>query len=140
MMISMGGVLATAELCKHLGLGQMETMAAQFFVVMFIAPRLAAILFPAKSITGEQSPSITGLTYVQGEEVKLGEGKPAVVEFWATWCPPCKASIPHLNELFTKYQDRGMQFVGITREGEDKVGPFITSMAGKFSVRCLPPC
>jgi thiol-disulfide isomerase/thioredoxin len=45
-------------------------------------------------------------------------GRPLLFEFWATWCPPCRASLAHLNELDQKYHDRGLQIVGIT--GEDK--------------------
>ena len=45
-------------------------------------------------------------------------GQPLLIEFWATWCPPCRASIAHLNELNKQYHGRGLQIVGIT--GEDK--------------------
>jgi len=45
-------------------------------------------------------------------------GRPLLIEFWATWCPPCRASIAHLNELDQKYHPLGLQIVGIS--GEDK--------------------
>lgn len=43
-------------------------------------------------------------------------GKPLLLEFWATWCPPCRQSIPHLNEIYAKFKDRGLQVVGVTDE------------------------
>lgn len=43
-------------------------------------------------------------------------GKPLLLEFWATWCPPCRRSIPHLNEIHAKYKDRGLMVVGVTDE------------------------
>jgi thiol-disulfide isomerase/thioredoxin/thioredoxin reductase len=80
--------------------------------------------------------SLAGLEMAQGEEVRFGEGV-VVVEFWATWCPPCKAAIPHLNELSLKYKD-GVRFIGITSEGADvksrrEVERFIKQMDDKFT-------
>jgi thiol-disulfide isomerase/thioredoxin len=43
-------------------------------------------------------------------------GKPVLLEFWATWCPPCRASIPHLNEINAKYKDKGLVIVGVSDE------------------------
>ncbi len=42
------------------------------------------------------------------------KGKVVVVEFWATWCPPCKKSVPHLNALYKKNKERGLLIVGLT--------------------------
>ena len=100
---------------------------------------------------GKPAAALTGLSYIQGNEVTIAPGKVVVVEFWATWCPPCRATIPHLNQIYQKFKvvflvcsclisrnsvsdcffshkDRGVDFVGITREGADKVKPFIEKM------------
>eukprot|EP01048_Picozoa_sp_COSAG05_P012199 COSAG05_NODE_1204_length_5534_cov_6.479117_1_plen_796_part_00 len=76
--------------------------------------------------------SLAGLKMAQGEEVQFGGGV-VVVEFWATWCGPCKTSIPHLNELSLKYKNDGVKFIGITSEGADEVEPFIRKMGDQFT-------
>lgn len=47
-------------------------------------------------------------------------GKPVVINFWATWCPPCIAELPALNRAYDKLKDRGVQFIAINIE-EDLV-------------------
>lgn len=43
-------------------------------------------------------------------------GKVIVIDFWATWCPPCLKAIPHLKELRAKYHDKGLEIVGISMD------------------------
>jgi uncharacterized protein (TIGR03435 family) len=53
------------------------------------------------------------------------KGKVVVLEFWATWCGPCIAAIPHLNELADEFKDKPVQFIAITDEDEKVVAPFL---------------
>lgn len=48
------------------------------------------------------------------------KGKVLVIDFWATWCGPCKVAIPHYNTLHKKYKDKGVVFIGINEDENDK--------------------
>ena len=74
--------------------------------------------------------------WVKGNAVTLAEGKGKtiyVVEFWATWCPPCRTSIPHLTELQKKFKDKGVVFIGVTDEKSDVVKKFVEKMGDKMA-------
>ena len=62
------------------------------------------------------------------------KGKATIVEFWATWCPPCRASIPHLNEINKKFKDKGLVVIGITDEKQDIVEKFQKTLPMEYSV------
>jgi thiol-disulfide isomerase/thioredoxin len=66
------------------------------------------------NLLGKPAPPIVA-TDVDGKAVSLADfkGRVVLVEFWATWCPPCVASMPALNELALKYHDRGFVILGI---------------------------
>ena len=69
---------------------------------------------PFDLMVGDAAPAIQVSEWVQGTPVpKLASDQTYVVEFWATWCGPCKVAIPHLNELSKKYAGK-VQFVGVS--------------------------
>ena len=58
------------------------------------------------------------LQSIDGQSYTLSElkGNVIIVDFWATWCPPCRNSIPALIKLYNKYHDRGFMILGISTE------------------------
>lgn len=85
---------------------------------------------PSLSV-GSKAPSIDVEHWMQQGDDKFPKvtdfekGKVYVVEFWATWCPPCVASMPHLAELQQKYRDQGVRIISISDEDTETVNEFL---------------
>ena len=58
------------------------------------------------------------LPQVNGQSLRLSSyrGKVVLLDFWATWCTPCREEIPHLVELQNKYRDQGLQIIGVSMD------------------------
>jgi thiol-disulfide isomerase/thioredoxin len=83
----------------------------------------AALLAPVRAADeptlaiGDAAPALHVADWVKGDEVSRFEpGSVYLVEFWATWCGPCIASMPHLSELQKTYQRDGLTIIGMTSE------------------------
>ncbi|MCX7835159.1 MAG: TlpA family protein disulfide reductase [bacterium] len=87
----------------------------------------------------EAAPKLV-LTDLEGNSVSLDTiypKGPTVLDFWATWCTPCKEALPHLNEIYEKYHKDGLQVLAISVDGTktmDKVSPFIINEGYSFKV------
>lgn len=87
---------------------------------------------------GDPAPKLQVAKWVQGDVVKEFEkDKAYIVEFWATWCGPCVATIPHVNELQQKYADQGLVVIGQNcwEEDEATVPDFVKKMGEKMTYR-----
>jgi thiol-disulfide isomerase/thioredoxin len=87
---------------------------------------------------GDAAPKLQVGKWVQGEPVKeFAKDKAYIVEFWATWCGPCRVSIPHLNELHEKFKDKGLVVIGqdVWERDESLVEPFVKKMGDKMTYR-----
>ena len=76
----------------------------------------------------QKAPNFSLKTY-DGKVIELStlKGKVVLVNFWATWCPPCRAEIPDFIKVYTAYKSKGLEIIGIAldEEGWTKVKPFI---------------
>jgi thiol-disulfide isomerase/thioredoxin len=79
------------------------------------------------------------LTTIEGQKIKLSDlkGKVVMIDFWATWCGPCKRSAPTLNKIYEKYKKQGLEILYISVDEQAdlyKVAPFAREYKLKFPV------
>ena len=94
---------------------------------------------PARDQQAIESASSVQITKLDGGAFKLSDyrGKVLVVDFWATYCPPCVRQVPQLAELSKKYRDKGLEIVGVTSDDEadqDKVVEFLKKAGADYMV------
>lgn len=99
---------------KKIAMSLLSAICMAQFAVLAVSP-------------GEKAPPLEVSKWIKGGPVELSAGKDKllyVIEFWATWCPPCRQSIPHLSELAEKYKDK-IVFCGISEEPAETVEKFV---------------
>jgi len=82
---------------------------------------------------GQQRPEFAALD-IDGEmrNIKEWDGKLILLNFWATWCPPCKREIPDFIALQKKYGDQGFQIIGIAIDDEDAVRAYMKKVGMNY--------
>ena len=86
----------------------------------------------ADAAKSDPEPIDFALKDLAGKRIRLKDwrGHPVIVDFWATWCPPCRKEMPELNEIYRRYRSKGLVILGVSLDavqgdGIDAVEPFL---------------
>jgi len=65
------------------------------------------------------------MTDLEEKTITLDEykGKALLIDFWATWCPPCRAELPNMVKVYNEYHSRGLEIVSISLDYTDRITP-----------------
>ena len=99
------------------------------------SPGFVKPVLPAKP--SAKTSYLPGLSPVNGTNVTLSDykGKVILIDFWATWCGPCKVEIPWFVELQTKYGKDGLQALGVSVDDTvDKLKPYVAELKMNYPV------
>lgn len=98
-----------------------------FFIIGLVLIAIAGVMFYSSPSTTTEGTIVFSTRSINKGDFSTTHhtGKPIVVNYWATWCPPCVKEIPHFVEAQKKYEGK-VQFVGISLDDSvQPVGPFI---------------
>ncbi len=104
-------------------------------------PQYAAALVKMTTDDERRAQIDFTLTDLQGKTWRLKDlkGQVILINFWATWCPPCLKEIPDLQALYTRFQNQGFVVLAISDENVEKVAPFAARHGMTYPVFVDPP-
>lgn len=126
----MPSVVTRPDFLKRLRRGVLAAGAAAALALASVPEARATTEVAKPGDVGQPLPALNGFK-LEGDLPAL-EGKVVLVDFWASWCVPCKASFPALGELQKRYADRGVVIVGVSVDENVKA-------YAKFLERQKPP-
>jgi peroxiredoxin len=103
-------------------------------------PQFAAAISKIKADNERREQADFTLAELGGKTWTLKEqrGKVVVLNFWATWCPPCRKEMPDLERLYREFKNQGLVILAISDEDADKVRPFIAEQKVTYPILLDP--
>ncbi len=103
-------------------------------------PQLATALAKLEADDQHRQQADFTLTDMQGKSwtLKSLQGKVVLVNFWATWCPPCRKEMPDLDALYKRFKDQGLVILAISDEEASKVTPFVAERSISYPILLDP--
>ncbi|MFQ5595195.1 MAG: peroxiredoxin family protein [Anaerolineae bacterium] len=94
---------------------------------------------PVGNKAGMEAPDFTLTEVTTGESVSLSQlrGRPVLINFWATWCGPCRLEMPHLQAAYEQYRDKGFTVLAVDvkfDDGPEAVQAFIDELGLTFPI------
>ena len=105
------------------------------------SPQFKAAMAKLESDDAQRQQANFTLTDLQGKSWTLKDlkGKVVLVNFWATWCPPCRKEMPDLEALYNRYKDQGFVILALSEDEEtNKVAPFIAEQKISYPILLDP--
>ncbi|MCE9626356.1 MAG: TlpA family protein disulfide reductase [Candidatus Eisenbacteria bacterium] len=103
----------------------------------FRAAAIAMLMLAPVTSHARQAPSFSVKT-LEGKSLRFAEyrNRPVIVDFWATWCGPCRASMPHLSSMQSRYEKQGLAVIGMSVDdgGPAAVRKFANQLGVKFTL------
>lgn len=111
---------------------------SQSFIISSVILALITVFLPTTSVA-EKAPEFTLPTNDKDIQLSSYKNQVVYVDFWASWCTPCKQSFPWMNEMQTRYKDRGFKIIAVNLDdSRSAADTFLSVVDANFTIAYDP--